>query len=269
MPTEALKKIARAAGRNVPRRFAASLARFAVLALAALSVTPSCLAAAAQPSAPQDRSNAQGGAEPSRAQERQTPPHGQPAQATASQEPTPDGENSVPPPPSTNARPFKDFLEKWGGEYRAGRLDTDGEFDVAVEGDLTQDGVLENAMLTPGSGGDPRMFDLAKDFVMAVSASRVLKVLEGVRHLRLNLRLDRQTLNVALNAAVESEGRARRLSEGYNGILLLARRRQAGTDEGIVWDNTRASASGKVLTLTLEVPRETLGNLLLRQITPN
>ena len=182
----------RAAGRKASRRVAAVFARYAVLGLASLSVVPACSVLAAQTPAPHDQPNAQGGAEGTRLRRQQTPTPGGQEQAGAA-------EVGLPLPPRVNARPFKDLLERWGAQYRVGRLDTGGDFDITFE----------------------------------------------------------------------SDERARSMASVYGLGLEFERAGRRGTDAGLVWDKTKVSASGKALTVELEIPRQTLGNLLLRQITPN
>ena len=48
-----------------------------------------------------------------------------------------------------------------------------------------------------------------------------------------------------------------------------ARVAKRGTDEGAIMSGMKVSASGKQLLMNLDMPREQMGNILLRQITPN
>ena len=271
MQTEVLRKIsrARAAGRKASRRVAASFARYAVLGLAALSVAPAGFAA--QTSAPHDGPNAQDGAEPARLRQQQAPSPQPQAQRAADPiaEAMSAAGKKVEAVPRVNVLPFKQLFEKLGAEYRAGRLDAGGELDITFGADRRQDGSLENLEVRGGAKGDPALIRLAEDFVRSLSASRLFASLDGAPHLRMRFALDRQKLALAVSAALESEQRAQTMASVYGLGIVFERARRKGTDLGLVWDSTKVSASGKVLNVTLEMPRETLGNLLLRQITPN
>ena len=262
-------KRARAAATYRPRRVFASLARFVVLGLAALSVLPACAAEANHARAAEDHSRAQGNAEPGQSPEQQKQFQEQQTQPMATATATPAVENNVKPPPKVYTRAFKDLLAKWGGEYHAGRLDLNGPVSLIVEADRTEDGTLENMILTGDSASDPTVARLARDVAIAIGASGVLEFLEGVPHLLLNFRLDQQKLDAVLNAETDSEKRAESLARVFEVGFKFQSHRKAGTDEAVVWNNMKVSASGKVLTLKLEMTREAAGNLLLKQITPD
>ena len=66
-----------------------------------------------------------------------------------------------------------------------------------------------------------------------------------------------------------SEQRAEEMARGYRMLVNFARIAKRGTDEGAVLNNMKISSSGKQLLMNLDMPREQMGNILLRQITPH
>jgi hypothetical protein len=52
-------------------------------------------------------------------------------------------------------------------------------------------------------------------------------------------------------------------------LINAGRLMKRGTDEGALLSGMKVSASGKQLLMNLDMPREQMGNILMRQITPN
>ena len=59
------------------------------------------------------------------------------------------------------------------------------------------------------------------------------------------------------------------MARGYRVLVNAGRLVRRGTDEGALLNRTKVSSNGKQLLMTFDMPREQLGNILLRQITPN
>ena len=165
-------------------------------------------------------------------------------------------QNKVKLPPKINARPFKDMLVKWNGEYEKGRLNLNGTISVTLEADRNEDGTLTNMVMTGGSASDPALKELAKDVVTTLSASRALEFLQGSRHLKLRLVLDRQKLSIAVSTEMDSAERASSMANVYGLGIMGMRWKKAGTDEGQVWKNTKVSATDKNIVVTFDMPRE-------------
>ena len=55
----------------------------------------------------------------------------------------------------------------------------------------------------------------------------------------------------------------------FRSLINAGRLMKRGTDEGALLSGMKVSASGKQLLMNLDMPREQMGNILLRQITPN
>jgi hypothetical protein len=169
-------------------------------------------------------------------------------------------------PPKINSRPFKDMLVKWNGEYEKGRLNLNGTISVTLEADRNDDGTLTNMEMTGGSASDPALKELAKDVVSTLSASRALAFLEGADRLMLKLVLNQRKLSVVVNSEMETEERADQMARVYSIGIMGMRFAKGGTDEGQVWKNTKVSAKGKAIQVEFDMPRETAGSLLAKQV---
>lgn len=175
-------------------------------------------------------------------------------------------QNKVKLPPKINPRPFNDALVKWSREHESGRLNLNGTISVTLEADRNEDGTLTNMVMTGGSASDPVLKELAKDVVTTLSASRVLEFLQGAKRLKLRLVLNRQKLNIDVNTEMDSAERASSMAEVYGLGIIGMRWKKGGTDEGQVWKNTRVTAKDKAIVVTFDMPRETAGSLLAKQV---
>ena len=176
-------------------------------------------------------------------------------------------QNKVKLPPKINARPFNDALVKWSREHESGRLNLNTTIAVTLEADRNEDGTLTNMVLTGGSASDPVLKELAKDVVTTLSASRALEFLQGSRHLKLRLVLNRQNLSISVSTEMDSAERASSTANVYGLGIAVMRMKKAGTDEGQVWKNTKVSSKDKAIIVTFDMPRETAGSLLAKQVS--
>lgn len=176
-------------------------------------------------------------------------------------------QNKVKLPPKINARPFNDALVKWSREHESGRLNLNGTISVTLEADRNEDGTLTNMVMTGGSASDPVLKELAKDVVTTLSASRALEFLQGSRHLKLRLVLNGQKLSIAVNTEMDTAERASSMANVYGLGIAVMRMKKSGTDEGQVWKNTKVSAQDKAIVVTFDMPRETAGSLLAKQVS--
>ena len=166
-----------------------------------------------------------------------------------------------------DSRPLRELLSKVRRMRERGELNLDGPASLAVEGDLNEDGTLSNQ--TFSFAGDESLRGLAGEIAQSLQESRAYSLLHGARRVRLTLALDGQSFNARADADADTAERAERMSQGYGVLLNLARLSKKGRPEAVVFNNLTVSANGKRLSLNLDLTREALGNLLLKQVTPN
>ena len=234
------------------RRGVAALVRYVAVALVALSVIPAS-AAQTRGAAP-DKSKPQGEAGSKQTQGQQQA-EGKPAG------------QGVKLPPRVNAFPFKQLLRKGKALYDEGRLDLGRTISLSAEGDLAEDGTLSAIQMT--GAADAVTIELAKDAVRALSASRVLAVLQGAPRVGMRFMLDPRHVSFTVQAEGKSERHAADTASSYRALIDVARFGKAGTAEAVIWNNMTASASGKQYALKLEMTRAEAGNLLLQHVAPN
>jgi hypothetical protein len=168
-----------------------------------------------------------------------------------------------------NMGPIKAFLSRARSLNEQGKLDLSKPQTITVEGDRQTDGTLTNVSITGESASDAEFKRVAEDFVKSLNESRALAFLNDVSHVRMNFALDASRFRAETASDAPSEPRAAEMARGYRMLVNAGRLVRRGTDEGAVLNNMKVSSSGKQLLMNLDMPREQLGNILLRQITPN
>ncbi|HUQ30731.1 MAG TPA: hypothetical protein VM095_01370 [Pyrinomonadaceae bacterium] len=174
-------------------------------------------------------------------------------------------QNKVKRPKTINKRPFVDLLVKYNELKDKGELDLSGPVEMTIEADRNPDGTLRNVTVTRKSG-DPKLIQATKDFVAALSASGALDFLEGTDHLTLMLKLDSVAVSVSASTEAASDAEARQKATGYNALLFTGALLKRGRDEGTIMQNTKVTSSGKQITISFNLPRAAISDMLKKQI---
>jgi hypothetical protein len=172
-------------------------------------------------------------------------------------------------PGKVNMAPFRGFLARSRKLHEQGKLDLSKRQTITVEADRAEDGSLSNPSVTGESAANPHFRAVAQDFASSLSESRALAPLEGVSHVTMTFTLDGERFTAHTLSETPSEARAEEMARGYRVMLNLGRLMRRGTPEGAVLAGMKISASGKQLVMNLDTTREAMGNLLLKQVTPN
>jgi hypothetical protein len=172
-------------------------------------------------------------------------------------------------PARINMAPFRAFLTRSKRLMDQGKLDLSKRRTLTVEAERADDGTLSKHTITGESSADPQLRAVAQDFVTSLSESRALQPLEGVSRVRMTFTLDGESFTAETASETPSAARAEEMARGYRMMLNVARMMRRGTPEAPVISGMKISSSGKQLLMTLDTTREAMGNLLLKQITPN
>jgi hypothetical protein len=233
-------------------------ARFAVLGAFVLGVVPGGWAALAQ------ARKTGGGVAATDAGVKKTSKSEAPKGAAAAKTEGPRSEGT-----KVSVKPIKAFLARSKRLHEEGKLDLSKQYSILVAGDRREDGTLTNVQITGESAADPNLRAVAQDFVNSLNDSHALAVLTDVSRVSMNFTLDGERFKALTTSDAPSEARAEEMARNYRMLLNVGRLAKRGTDEGVLMSGMKVSASGKQLLMNLDMPREQLGNILLRQITPN
>jgi hypothetical protein len=175
-------------------------------------------------------------------------------------------DNGVKRPREINTRPFKDLLADAKKKKDQKELDLDGQIEITVEADRSDDGKLHNAKVSD-KRGDKKLEAVALDFVSALSDSNVLDFLEGTRHLTLTAKLDDKNVEITVATEVESEVRARQMERAYNGMIVLGRIVKRGQDEEQYYNHTEVNSHEKEVSVKFSMSRDQMSQMLSKYTT--
>jgi hypothetical protein len=165
--------------------------------------------------------------------------------------------------------PIRGFITRAKQLHEQGKLDLSKPQTIAVEGERQQDGTLTDVQITGESSSNLEFRRVAEDFVSSVNQSHALKFLDDVTHMRMVFTLDGERFRADTASDTPTPERADAMARGYRMMLNFARIAKRGTDEAAIMRGMKISSNGKQLLMNLDMPREQMGNILLRQITPN
>ena len=236
---------------------ARTLARFAVLGAFVLGLVPGGRAALAQARKAGDRVAAPEATGVKKTAKTETPKAAANAEKTKT-------ENA-----KVDVKPIKAFLARSRRLHDQGKLKLAEPQSVVVEGDRQPDGTLTGVQISGDATADPVMSAVARDFVASLNESRALAFLTDVSRVRMTFSLEGERFKAVTASDAPSEARAEEMARGYRMLINAGRLMKRGTDEGALLSGMKVSANGKQLLMNLDMPREQMGNILLRQITPN
>jgi hypothetical protein len=153
---------------------------------------------------------------------------------------------------------------------QAGELDLDSDLHLKAlaEAHNAPDETLWYSIHVNGQpGSDERWFKPLAGLIVELRDSYVLQHLTTSQNVKLELKLDRQNAVLYLDAAYPSTERASQIANYYVGFFDRMRAAHPDADEVVVLNNMTVSASGKHLTMQLEMSREMVGNLLRQQLS--
>lgn len=171
------------------------------------------------------------------------------------------------PYPAGSAAPFLKVLVRAATLRRDGLISADDTFEMTFEARRAADGSLHDVRVKSVAAVNPRWPELMRDLVAAIGESRVLAPLEDAERVSLTFRLDdRRGAFAGLNFDAPSAERADQLRAAYASLLQLAAAQRRGFPEEALFRGAHVTANGKQFAVTLEMPREQLGNLLRQSL---
>jgi hypothetical protein len=171
--------------------------------------------------------------------------------------------------PPINTKPFTDLLKQGRQMRDAKEIDLSGTLELEVEADRQEDGRLANPVVTGAAASNPKLLQLAKDFISALSDSKLLASLKGTKHLKMRVKLDGQEVAVRVLTEMASESEATTMASGYNGLLFLGALSKKGKDEEALFKSVQVAAEANQIVLTFNMPRAKAGDLLTKLIKKN
>jgi hypothetical protein len=165
-----------------------------------------------------------------------------------------------------NKKPLKDWLTGTKEKKDKNEINLAGVIEMTIEAEVGPDGKLINPVITSKSG-DPKLQEVVKDFVSALSDSKALAFLKDIKKIRMVVSLNEKDVNVQVSSEVESSERASKMAGGFNAMLFVGRIKKRGETEGIIYQNTKVSSNGKAVEVKFTMPRKEATDILTKLST--
>lgn len=192
-----------------------------------------------------------------------------PGEEVAAKTPKPEEKESEVKPPLeseavTDFRPNKTPLEDFAKVILARRaeennkLDLSKPFSVRMTGELDKDGkLITKKSAYVKSEGDEEMINLAKSAIEAINSSGMFYYLksQGVDKVDFTLVQDDKQMYAVISSSQKSEERARTLSSGFNGLLLVAKNLVKEEELKTLIESSKVEPKGKNFVFNFAMPK--------------
>ena len=175
------------------------------------------------------------------------------------------------PPGNINTKPFEDIAVKGKELFDQGKLNLNTVIEVTATGELNVDGTLKPETVKLDWGATPptdqTTADLAQQLITAMSQSKVLVVLtggndKGAKDVRISLKLDQQTVKIAVVSDLPTESAAMQTALGCSALVAIGKQAKKGTNEGTLYENLKFENQGKQFAMNFEMPKDAAGQMI-------
>ncbi len=168
------------------------------------------------------------------------------------------------PPGDINTKPFEEIAVKGKELFDQGKLNFDSTIEVTATGELNEDGTLkpETVKLNWVTASDENTALLAQQLLTAMSQSKVLVMIKGAKDVTISLKLDQQTVKIAVLSDLGTEAAAKKAAEGFGGMVALGRLVKKGTNEGVLYENIKFEYAGNQFAMNFEMPKDAAGKMI-------
>lgn len=172
------------------------------------------------------------------------------------------------PPGNINTKPFEDIAVEGKKLFDQGKLNLNSVIDVTATGELNEDGTLkpETVKLNWVTASDENTAALAQQLITAMSQSKVLVILKGAKEVTISLKLDQQTVKIAVTSDLPTEGDAMKTALGCAALVAIGRSAKKDTNEGILYENLKFDSAGKQFAMRFEMPKDAAGKMITEML---
>jgi len=184
-------------------------------------------------------------------------------------------ENNLPLPAENeiNKQVLKDFANYANDLKTQGKLDFNKPFEIVIEAQLDEKGKLKNPQFTKKTG-DENLVELFGKLVAALNDSGFLIYLQPITkdnpnaRVKITVKQGETEVLASVESETSSSERAESLAKVLNTALYFGAGSRAGHDEEILMKNTSASPDGKRVVVNFSMPRQSVVDMLQKQLKP-
>jgi hypothetical protein len=170
-----------------------------------------------------------------------------------------------------NKRPLKDWVVYAKDLSKQNKLDLNQPFEVVIDSELDENGKLKNWKFTK-KVGNMDLVDLGGRLMAALNDSGLLIYLKKLNednpgtHVVFTIKQGNDQVVTSVESDAASPDSARQLAAGFRWMLALGAKARAGKNEEVFLRNTTVNASERKITFGLTLPRQTVVDLLKKEI---
>jgi len=168
---------------------------------------------------------------------------------------------------SFNRKPLEDFGDRLDDAILKNEVNINAPFAVEVIGALDENGRLIKPVASVKAGSDEKMSEFAKEFISALSDSRLLKPLNDFRASQISIALaqDEESFRIIIRSETESENRASSAASMIRFALKVSKPKE-GSDEAFLLSKTQISSEGKSFIINFSMSQSEKNEWLEREL---
>ncbi len=172
-----------------------------------------------------------------------------------------------------NKKPLKDFAARANDLKNQGKLDLNKPFRIVIEAQLDENTKLQNFRVVDKEG-DENVVNLFRDLVAALNDSGFLTYLSPISKdnpgstVRIMVKQGESEVLASVESETTSPERAKTLASVLNNMLFFGAGSRKGHDEEVIMKNTNAMPDGKKVVVNFSMPRETVVEMIKKQMQP-
>lgn len=184
-------------------------------------------------------------------------------------------ESNVPLPDENqiNKKVLKDFAAYANDLKNQGKLDLNKPFEIVIEAELDEQGKLKNPRFTK-KVGDENLVDLFGKMIAALNDSGFLTYLQPISKdnpgstVKITVKQGEADVLASVESEASSPARAESLAKALNSLLFFGAGSRAGKDEEVIMKNTNATPDGKKVVVNFSMPRQSVVDMIKKQMQP-
>jgi len=172
-----------------------------------------------------------------------------------------------------NKKVLKDFAAYANDLKNQGKLNFEKPFEIEIKAKLDEKGKLKNWTFVKSSG-DENLVDLFSRLVAALNDSGFLTYLQPISKdnpdatVIITVKQGEKEVLASVTSEASSPERAESLAKALNNLLYFGAGSRAGHDEEVLMKNTNATPDGKRVVINFSMPRQSVVDMIKKQLQP-
>lgn len=172
-----------------------------------------------------------------------------------------------------NKKALKDFAAYANDLKNQGKLDLNKPFEIVIVAEMDEQGKLKNPTFLKRAG-DENLVDLFTRMIAALNDSGFLIYLQPISKdnpgakVIITVKQGENEVLASVSSETSSTARAETLAGVLNNLLVFGAGARSGKDEEVLMKNTSATPDGKKVVVNFSMPRQSVVDMIKKQLEP-